>query len=48
MSDLEYLENIYQVQNNKKHELEIYISEIELSGKKEKYVGFDLNKMRKL
>lgn len=48
MSDLEYLENIYQVQNNKKHQLEIYISEIELSGKKEGYVGFDLMKMKQL
>jgi hypothetical protein len=45
MSDLDYLQNIYKIQNSESKELTILISERELNGKKEEYVSFDLTKM---
>lgn len=45
MSDLDYLKNIYKIQNSEANELIILISERELNGKKEEYVSFDLTKM---
>ncbi len=51
-SDLEYLESIYDVQNNKKNELILYLSNKELiqgaDEKKDMYSPFDLSKMEKV
>ena len=45
MSDLEYLSNIYKIQDAKLNELIIIITEEEINSKKENYAAFDLSKM---
>ena len=45
MSDLEYLSNIYKIQDAKLNELIIIITEEEIKNKKENYAAFDLSKM---
>jgi hypothetical protein len=48
MSDLEYLHDIYKIQDNEISELIIVISEDELNGKKLNFGAFDLSKMEKI
>ncbi len=43
--DLEYLSNIYKIQDAKLNELIIIITEEEINSKKENYAAFDLSKM---